>query len=132
MPHFVWLLLLGLTVLASGFSAPTAKESPVVLPAYKVVAPPLVALGVMTRLRANFFSGKVSRLTITRVLAGSVAAKAGLKAGDEIVGLRGQSILGLSKPEVIELGRIPAGEELHLSLRAKDDPTVREMVLKMP
>ena len=94
-----------------------------------------------TRLAANFAGigaalqltdGKV---TITKVLPGSPALKAGIKSGDVITRVDDKPIKGLSLSDVVKLIRGPVGTEVEITIqrgKKTTDKTIKRARIEIP
>lgn len=74
---------------------------------------------------------------IVRPMAGQPAAIAGLMAGDVVIGVDGESVIGQSLDEVIAQIRGPEGTEVSLTIRrdGEEDPlefTVQRQLIEIP
>jgi len=69
------------------------------------------------------------RFFVKEVFAGGAAARAGLKAGDEIVALDGRSVAGLVRGELSRRLRGRPGTEVKVSVRAGGEGPAREATL---
>ncbi|MFW6068439.1 MAG: S41 family peptidase [Chloroflexota bacterium] len=74
---------------------------------------------------------------IVRPMAGQPAAIAGLRAGDVVIGVDGESVIGQSLDEVIAQIRGPEGTEVNLTIRreGEEDPlefTVQRQLIEIP
>lgn len=67
-------------------------------------------------------------VTVIRVLPESPAAKAGLRAGDQIVEIDGQKVAPLNLSRALELLRGPAGSTVSLSVRRNMQPLTMKVV----
>ena len=79
-------------------------------------------LGFAVRLEGEgfFLNPVVTRLLVTEVTKGSLAEAAGIKAGDEILRVEGQSVTGRRARELQPLMKLNPGERRTLRLKHTD------------
>lgn len=111
---------------------------------YTRFAPPDVATRMRESLQGSFegigafVNENEEGLTeIVRPMDGQPAAQAGLRAGDVVIGVDGESVIGQSLDEVIAQIRGPEGTEVTLTVRreGEEDPlefTVRRQLIEIP
>jgi carboxyl-terminal processing protease len=73
--------------------------------------------GIGATVRQDETSGGLELVTI---MDGSPAQEAGLKPGDVIVEVNGETVIGLTQTEIIALVRGPAGSSVHLGIQRPD------------
>jgi C-terminal processing protease CtpA/Prc len=78
--------------------------------------------GFTIQVDAPFFSLNpiLRSATVTKIVAGSPAAKSGLTTGDQIVEVEGVAIAGRHAKEIQPLMQKAAGETLHLRMKHLD------------
>lgn len=111
---------------------------------YTRFAPPDVATRMRESLQGSFegigafVNENEEGLTeIVRPMDGQPAALAGLRAGDVVIGVDGESVIGQSLDEVIAQIRGPEGTEVTITIRreGEEDPlefTVRRQLIEIP
>ncbi len=91
-------------------------QAPVMLPAFNVVES-VLSVNVRTEFRQTFFGAFVTRMFVGEVKTPSVAQRAGLKKGMEIVAIQGKPVAGLSESDLSRLLVQPGLEEVVLLVR---------------
>ena len=89
-------------------------------------------LGFAVRLEGEgfFLNPLVTRLLVTEVTKGSVAEAAGMRAGDQILQVEGQSVTGRRARELEPLMKLNPGEMRRLRLRHADGTEVDARITK--
>lgn len=80
----------------------------------------------------GFFSPTITRLTIDKVLPGTPAERAGIRAGDRIVEVEGKPVAGSKALDLkASATRLP-GQTLHLTLRHADGQVFHAAMVAIP
>ena len=111
-------LACGIAALTLAAPAIRAQESapPVVLPPFNVIES-VLRVKIRIEYRQSYVGAFVVRMTVRTVKAGSVAEKAGLRKGTEIVAIQGHPVAGLSPEAVEQLMIQPVEDSLVLLVR---------------
>jgi C-terminal processing protease CtpA/Prc len=88
------------------------------------------ALQVVTK--GFFLSPTISELRIDKVMPGTPAERAGIRAGDAIVEVEGRPVRGSKALELKERATRQVGQTLHLTLRHADGQTYRVSMVAIP
>src|SRR5690606_23762377 len=72
---------------------------------------------------------ETKRLTVMTPLVGTPAYKAGLRSGDQIIGINGKDTEGMTLEDAVELMRGPEGSAVTLTLLRPDQPEPFEVTL---
>lgn len=73
---------------------------------------------------------ETKRLTVMTPLVGTPAYKAGLRSGDQIIGINGKDTEGMTLEDSVELMRGPEGSSVTLKLLRPEQPEPFEVTLK--
>ena len=89
-------------------------------------------LGFVTQLEGEgfFLNPLVKRILVTDVTKGSIAEAAGMRAGDEIIQIEGQSVVGRRARELQPFMKLNPGETRTLRLKHADGTEVDARITK--
>ena len=88
------------------------------------------ALKVVTQ--GFFLAPTISDLTIDRVVPGTPAERAGIRAGDRILEVEGKSVAGSKALDLKASAARQVGQTLHLTLRHADGQTFKVAMVAIP
>lgn len=103
---------------------------------FLTVAPPSQAaeqkLGIVTQLEGEgfFLNPTVKKILVTEVIKGSLAEAAGVRAGDQIIEIEGQSVVGKRALELRPFLKLNPGETRTLRLKRADGTEVEARIRK--
>ena len=89
-------------------------------------------LGFVTQVYGEgfFLNPLVTRILVTEVIKGSIAEAAGMKAGDQIIQIEGQSVAGRRARELQPFMKLNPGETRTLRLKRADGTEVDARITK--
>lgn len=93
-------------------------------------AEPKIGFAVRRGRRRFFLNPLVKRLLVTEVTKGSLAEAAGMRAGDQIMQIEGQSVTGRRARELQPLMKLNPGETRTLRLKHTDGTEVDARITK--
>ena len=79
-----------------------------------------------------FLAPTLSDLSIDRVIPGTPAARAGIRAGDRIIEVEGQPVAGSKALDLKAKATREVGQTLHLTLRHADGTVYRVALVAVP
>ena len=123
-----FLLLICPTPLVAGEPSPAAGRDPVVLSPFKVVPRGWTVSSMLTYL----FWGPVCTTAVNEVDRGSVAAQAGLVAGDQILLINGRPVRGMKSDEMERLLWPDRAATVELEVKSAGTGKTRKVVLRYP
>lgn len=80
----------------------------------------------------GFFSPTITSLSIDKVLPGTPAERAGIRAGDRIVEVEGKPVAGSKALELKASATRQVGQTLHLTLRHADGQVFHVAMVAVP
>jgi membrane-associated protease RseP (regulator of RpoE activity) len=109
----------GIAVLALVASAALGADSapPVVLPRFNVIESVLNVSVLTEYAKMSIGPAYATRMTVDKVKTPSIAQRAGLKSGMEIIAIHGQRVAGLSQAAVEQLLDQPVRDSVVLLVR---------------
>ena len=79
-----------------------------------------------------FLAPTISALSIDQVIPGTPAARAGIRAGDRILAVEGQTVAGSKALELKAKASREVGQTLHLTLRHADGTVYQAVMVAVP
>lgn len=80
----------------------------------------------------GFFSPTIESLTIDKVLPGTPAERAGIRAGDRILEVEGKAVTGSKALDLKASATRQVGQTLHLTLRHADGQVFHAAMVAIP